>query len=654
MIRPANTMAMVVGIEEYQAGRAWRLDGPALDACRFAHWLTDRGVPPNRITLLVSPLPENAGTVAKQSQGYGMCAAAEHAVIGEIFGRSLPGETSGLLIVYWGGHGVMEDEERRLLYADATASYKRNLNLSLLLKTMRSSKYAGHPQQLVLVDACMSLVTELGWEGDMPSEGFGVGRPEPRRDQRVLIAASPSERAVNLDALKTGLFSQVVRDGLDDLPAGTWPPDAARLTGFVGDRFQQLREERRTEQVPYHIWFKTPNSDGTFVFASRRFAGPVRAATVGAQLLASTEYRGLQVILDGAPAARHLSAMYREATRDVVGQTQPRRPGDLMSTVDALRSPLNPMPLFRFLVMFAADSDLSTQGRLWEWINEVAPHWDVDMDELLTVDAALRRVFILFRLAPDMLGAGLMVTGWRFEGRDGWQIIVSEEPWSRDRLAAEIGRLTDEFDPVEDPVIPVIEFQVPLPMLDDALEALQVDVAGQKREIGTLFPVVVRSLDRLADPGCRASWQALWNDLTAQGDAYDERLIGWLEHAPADVPPESLVQAARVCAALAYPRQPGLHGDPVLLAAIKAGSPVALWHRTSSPRRTRRAALEEVLRTRGLRNLPDVVLHQRVAAYYPGAPADHAGRDLVLLWDDPERVPEEPQWNSPILLGATP
>lgn len=653
MIQPADTLAVVVGIEEYRAGRQWRLDGPALDACRFAKWLTSRGVPSNKIILLVSPLPENTDAVAMQSGGYSLCVPAKHEIVRDIFSRALPDKSSRLLIIYWGGHGVIEDEERRLLYADATTSNKWNLNLTLLLKAMRSSKFSGHPQQLVLVDACMSLVTDLRWEGNMPSEAFAIGRPEPRRDQRVLLAASPGERAVNLDALKTGLFSQVVRDGFDNLPVDTWPPDADRLRDFVTERFQQLREDRRTEQMPSYIWFRARSGDDTLVFASRRYAGPVNAEAVGGQLLTSTEYRKLRIILDGAPAPRRLSAIYRAATRDVVGQTHPHCLDDLISTLDSLRNPLSPMPLFRFLIQFAADSDASTQNRLWEWINEVAPSWDINMGELLAVDAALRRPFILLRLIPDLLGAGLMVTGWRYEGHDGWQAISSDEPWSRDRLAAEVSRLVNGFDP-EDPVTPIIEFQVPLRMMNDALEELLVNIAGKNQEIGTLFPVVVRSLDRLADPHSRDSWQALWNDLTARGDTYDDQLINWVECPPTDRPPEPSALPARVCTALVYPRPRGPQEDPVLLAVIKAGSPVVLWHRTSRMRRTRRAALEEVLHTRGLCSLPDVVLRQRVAARYPGTATDHAGRDLVLLWDDPERVPEELFWSSPITRGVMP
>ena len=401
MIEPADTMAVVVGIEEYQAGRAWRLDGPALDACRFARWLTLRGVPSSRINLLVSPLPENADAVAAQSRGFDR-RAAEHSVVRNIFSRYLPGTTSKLLIVYWGGHGVMEDEERRLVYADATASDKCNLNLSALLKTMRSSKFARHPQQLVLVDACMSLVTELGWEGTMPSEEFGEGRPEPKRDQWVLLAASAGEAAANLDVLKTGLFSQVVRDGLDNMPAATWPPDADGLRTFVTERFQQLRDEHRTEQVPSSVWYRSRIFEDSVVFGVRR-AGPVSAAAIGGQLLTASEYRKLKMILDGAPSPRHLPALYREAIRDIVSQAQLHRPDDLISMVDALRNPMSPTPLFIFLVHFAAASDEVTQDRLWEWINEVAPSWNVDIDELQAVDAALRRTFILLRLIPDLL-----------------------------------------------------------------------------------------------------------------------------------------------------------------------------------------------------------------------------------------------------------
>jgi hypothetical protein len=58
-IEPKKTTAIVVGIENYDAGQSWNLNGPANDACQFATGLCDRPVPPENITLLISPLVEN-------------------------------------------------------------------------------------------------------------------------------------------------------------------------------------------------------------------------------------------------------------------------------------------------------------------------------------------------------------------------------------------------------------------------------------------------------------------------------------------------------------------------------------------------------------------------------------------------------------------
>jgi hypothetical protein len=299
---PADTMAIVVGVEEYQTGTRWRLDGPALDACRFARWLTVRGVPADRITLLVSPLPENADEVAveKEARGY-RYGVADHATVRDVFTQYLPKQRSGLLVLYWGGHGVIQQEERRLIYADATTLDKRNLNLSSLLLSMRSSTFAGHPQQLGLIDVCLNLVEELGWEGTMPNEEFSVGRTESRRDQRVLLAASPGERAVNVDSLKTGLFSQVVREALDSLPAGTWPPDADGLRDLVHERFEQLRNEGGTRQVPSNVWYRS-RSDDVLVFATGSQAGQLEDARLRAEFAAAVEVEHPTWVLEHSDA----------------------------------------------------------------------------------------------------------------------------------------------------------------------------------------------------------------------------------------------------------------------------------------------------------------------------------------------------------------
>jgi hypothetical protein len=65
LISPEETYALIVGIEKYQAGSDWNLNGPANDAINFANWLLARGVTPENIHLFVSPLDENRDLLQK-------------------------------------------------------------------------------------------------------------------------------------------------------------------------------------------------------------------------------------------------------------------------------------------------------------------------------------------------------------------------------------------------------------------------------------------------------------------------------------------------------------------------------------------------------------------------------------------------------------
>jgi len=319
-----------------------------------------------------------------------------------------------------------------------------------------------------------------------------------------------------------------------------------------------------------------------------------------------------------------------------------------MSTVEALRCPVSARPLFRFLVHFADDSDAVTHDQLWAWIDSTAPSWDVDIGELRVLKMELGRSAILLRLKPDLLGDGLLLTGWSYEGTDGRQSVAADGPCDDERLSAEISRLVQHVDLERDPVLPVIEFLVPVAMLDYRCDAIEVRIRGQDHSIGATFPVVVRPLDRAADAAGHEFQKEAWATIKARCGAYDADAICWVEEPQAPVK-----LAPRVCAALAYARPSGPADDPAFMAVLAAGIPVALWHRDSGRRLDPRAALEEVLRSRALQKLPDVVRSQRSSAGHAGASPDHAGNDLVLLWDDPHRIPQERAWHPPAKDGDT-
>ncbi len=253
-VTPAGTRAVVVGVEEYSAGSSWRLDGPALDACRFVEWLISRGVPAGNVSFLVSPLTENRDAVARH--GFN-AQPADYATVRATLVDSLRSSGSEFLVLYWGGHGVVDGgDTRRLFCADATNADKRNVDLSALLVSLRTNFYPHHPRQMVLIDACQNLVEQLHLAHTLPAEVFPLGSPRLSCEQRVLLAASPGEAAVNLDGRKTGLFSEVLRAELATAPTGTWPPDLDALRDRIGQRFTQLRAIGKTRQVPSFLWYR--------------------------------------------------------------------------------------------------------------------------------------------------------------------------------------------------------------------------------------------------------------------------------------------------------------------------------------------------------------------------------------------------------------
>src|SRR5688500_2652035 len=134
---PQRTYALVVGIEEYNAGGAWnRRDGPAADARRFCNWLISRGVLPDNIALCLAPRPDH---VSLLPSGVPAAQPATCAAISDTLMTKISALRGDLLYLFWGGHGMITaDETRRLFCADATPQNLRNVDLNSLMTTLRS------------------------------------------------------------------------------------------------------------------------------------------------------------------------------------------------------------------------------------------------------------------------------------------------------------------------------------------------------------------------------------------------------------------------------------------------------------------------------------------------------------------------------------
>ncbi|MEV5959843.1 caspase family protein [Streptomyces sp. NPDC051987] len=335
--RPDRTHAVVVGVERYAVGPSWDLPGPAADARRFTAWLRGRGVPAAHISLLLDALPGTGGPEVDVPAG-----PAGREAVQEVLTRRLPAVEGDLLFVVWGGHGVTDPQgHRRLFYADATAGDKRNLDLDAWLTALTTDALPGFRRQIWLVDSCQTFVEDLGFVRSLPGEVPSRGDRLPGREQFVLLASGPGQRAANDPVRRTGAFSRAVLSVLEAAGDENWPPDMGAVADTVVGRFTE------GGQRPTSLWYRSGAGDVRhFDFpAARRREEPVPEAALaelvallaGWPALTDRDQRQLVVGMlpaDLAGAIPRLGA----ARADIISIVRTCRlhPGGLAALVEAL------------------------------------------------------------------------------------------------------------------------------------------------------------------------------------------------------------------------------------------------------------------------------------------------------------------------------
>ncbi|QCD58789.1 effector-associated domain 2-containing protein [Streptomyces hawaiiensis] len=243
-VDPTRVHALVVGIEAYEAGDAWRLPGPARDAVRFWRLLRDAGVPEEQLRLHLAPSAPYDSPVPYRS--------ADRATLRRVLVRELSRAQGDVLWVWWGGHGVLDRSGRlRLFCADAGVDDKVAIDLDSALARYAGDAVPGLREQMWIVDACETFEEDLAFQEALPADALPVGRPGHAHRQTVLRAAGRGRAAANDPVRATGLFSDVLLGLLADraavLPA---PPDPEELFPAVRARIAALRDEGRTLQHP--------------------------------------------------------------------------------------------------------------------------------------------------------------------------------------------------------------------------------------------------------------------------------------------------------------------------------------------------------------------------------------------------------------------
>lgn len=250
LVRPENVYALVVGIEKYEGGSEWDLNGPANDALKFANWLLEREVKPANIYLFLSPLNVNVLEDAKARKLTPK--TATHDLIAGTIRSQLTSQNSrgDLLYVFWGGHGNITKTQatvRRMMFADTNDDKKWNLNFNSLLEALSTFAHgSGFRQQIFFVDTCANALYQ-GLFQTVQAEAAGIefaaSGEVDKGNQFVLFASAEYETATNESKIGTGSFSKAVLEELQGKPL------MLEAKEFVERVKVNLRDRQRLEPV---------------------------------------------------------------------------------------------------------------------------------------------------------------------------------------------------------------------------------------------------------------------------------------------------------------------------------------------------------------------------------------------------------------------
>ncbi|WP_067892560.1 effector-associated domain 2-containing protein [Actinomadura chibensis] len=296
--------------------------------------------------------------------------------------------------------------------------------------------------------------------------------------------------------------------------------------------------------------------------------------------------------------------------------------GDLPSTIrtleDAPASPAGVPPLLEFVARLAGEAAPEVGTPLRAWLRGVADRLGLPPASLPT--GRPRRPppdapsYLIVRLEEDGLDADhfLLTASLSQRPDEPPTVLLSpDEAVTLPEAERLVGELIGELVGTVRTGTPpggaddlVIEFVLPRMLLNVPVDEWRFGHAV----IGTLFPVVVRSLERVG-----AS-----RERRAREDLADGRTV------PVLLP--------------VYLADDGPDG---VLDALRGGVSVAVWHRRD-PGPAAAAELRSRLARTPAGDLPRLVRDLRREAATAPADADHPGKGLQVIFDDPHRVPDRP------------
>lgn len=255
-LAPDQVVAVIVAVETYEAAGNWSLYGPVRDGVRFADWLIQRRVPKENIHFFHSQSSEGSpGADSPMKIPSGIHDYdAKQATIRDFFTKLLPGLAPPFLCLFWGGHGMIKDDDRLLFCSDATEADMRAVNLQTLLTYLASEGIGGPNPEMVrtlaLIDACAEYAELKNVGPKIAPVNLPGSKRVAERQQFVLLSTSKGQYAGDLAMLKTGLFSQKLLERLGQESNVECLLKIQTIAEELQRTFQELTDHGEASQVP--------------------------------------------------------------------------------------------------------------------------------------------------------------------------------------------------------------------------------------------------------------------------------------------------------------------------------------------------------------------------------------------------------------------
>ncbi|WP_285476335.1 effector-associated domain 2-containing protein [Amycolatopsis sp. NBRC 101858] len=309
-------------------------------------------------------------------------------------------------------------------------------------------------------------------------------------------------------------------------------------------------------------------------------------------------------------------------------------------------------PLLIFVELIAAECEDRLAGELRAWADgqvrrlRLGDALELLREELAAARPAPSRLYLLIVVRPDPIEDDLYeVSCWRQDDPEDWPPVRGTTTLVREsRLEGHVDELVAESERAWSEVASdvVLEFVLPRALLNLPVHSWATERAsGSPKPLYLSYPTVVRSLERMSSPRWHRVWRQRWESWI--GDPSIERVYFCRSGDRDDrLRLEAILSNEQwgMTVLTESPPVSATSSQDELLPALRAGVPVIVWHPTAPSEAVREVVAWLAESSGGLGDLPALARESRLDVLRdpPSSSDGGALTDLVVLWDDPNRL----------------